>query len=193
MRTTLFLISILFAITVNGQTVTKEKKETVNTETGDTVYTESTTISTTEDITPREDMIVINPLKFFFFYNISYFHKMSDKVALGGGFQIPTLGGLGGVGVNAELRYYPSAKTLRGFYFAPNISYNNFTVVNDDGFSTFSIGALVGWQWFPGDDFAIGLGIGIDYYTASVDSYENDFSNYSGTLPAIRFDIGYAW
>ena len=136
MRTTLFLISILFAITVNAQTVTKEKKETVNTETGDTVYTESTTISTTEDITPREDMIVINPLKFFFFYNISYFHKMSDKVALGGGFQIPTLGGLGGIGVNAELRYYPSAKTLRGFYFAPNISYNNFTVVNDDGFST---------------------------------------------------------
>ncbi|MCP5062301.1 MAG: DUF3575 domain-containing protein [Ignavibacteriae bacterium] len=193
MNTKLILISILIAISVNAQTVTKEKKETVNTETGDTVYTESTTISTTEDITPRENMIVINPLKFFFFYNISYFHKMSDKVALGGGFQIPTLGGLGGIGVNTELRYYPSAKTLRGFYFAPNISYNNFTVTNDDGFSTFSIGALVGWQWFPGDDFAIGLGIGIDYYTASVDRYDNDFSNYSGTLPAIRFDIGYAW
>lgn len=193
MRTTLILIFVLFAVTVNAQTLTKEKKKTVNTETGDTVYTESTTLSTTEDITPREDMIVINPLKFFLFYNISYFHKMSDKVAIGGGFQIPTIGGLGGIGVNGELRYYPSAKTLRGFYFAPNISYNNFTVVNDDGFSTFSIGALVGWQWFPGDDFAIGLGIGIDYYTASVDRYETDFSNYSGTLPAIRFDIGYAW
>ncbi|MEE9431036.1 MAG: hypothetical protein V3V16_08355 [Melioribacteraceae bacterium] len=193
MKMLLLLITIIFTISLTAQTQTKEKKKTVNTETGDTVYTESTTISTTEDITPREDMIVINPLKFFFFYNISYFHKISDKVALGGGFQIPTITGLGGIGVNAELRYYPSAKTLRGFYFAPNISYNNFTVVRDEGFSTFSIGGLVGWQWFPGDDFAIGLGLGIDYYTGSVDKYDSDFSNYSGTLPAVRFDIGYAW
>lgn len=192
MKKILLLIMVFTTISISAQVITKEKKKTVNTETGDTVYTESTIISTSEDITPRENMIVINPLKFFLFYNISYFHKVSDKVALGGGFQIPTIKYLGGVGVNAELRYYPSAKTLRGFYFAPNISYN-YVTVSDGAASAFSIGALIGWQWFPGDDFAMGLGIGIDYYTGADSQDNSDFSSISGTIPAVRFDIGYAW
>jgi preprotein translocase subunit YajC len=186
-----FILLILFTISISAQIKTKEKKKTV-TEEGDTVYTESTIISTIEDITPREDMIVVNPLKFFIFYNLSYFHKISDKVALGGGFQIPTISGLGGFGINAEARIYPSGKTLRGFYIAPNISYNNLNVTGGST-SAFGIGALIGWQWFPGDDFAIGLGIGIDYYTGSVDDIDDDFNNYSGSVPAVRFDIGYAW
>lgn len=186
-----FILLVLFTISISAQIKTKEKKKTV-TEEGDTVYTESTIISTIEDITPREDMIVVNPLKFFIFYNLSYFHKISDKVALGGGFQIPTISGLGGFGINAEARIYPSGKTLRGFYIAPNISYNNLNVTGGST-SAFGIGALIGWQWFPGDDFAIGLGIGIDYYTGSVDDVDDDFNNYSGSVPAVRFDIGYAW
>jgi len=189
---TTFCIIILFTTAISAQIVTEEKKKTV-TEKGDTVITESTTISTSEDITPRNDMIVINPLKFFLFYNLSYFHRVSEQFALGGGVQIPTISGLGGVGVNLEARIYPSGKTLRGFYIAPNMSYNNLT--HDDGGSTsaFSIGALIGWQWFPGDDFAIGLGIGADYYTGSLDDVDDDFDNYSGTIPVVRFDIGYAW
>ena len=190
-KTLTFCIVILFTATIGAQVVTEEKKKTV-TESGDTVYTESTIISTSEDITPREDMIVINPLKFFVFYNLTYFHKVSDKVALGGGIQFPTIAGLGGFGINAEARIYPSGKTLRGFYIAPNISYNNLTD-NNGSASAVGIGALIGWQWFPGEDFAIGLGIGADYYTGSVDDLDSDFDNYSGTIPAVRFDIGYAW
>jgi hypothetical protein len=56
------------------------------------------------------------------------------------------------------------------------------------------MGGLVGWQWFPGDQFAIGLGIGADYYFLSDDNTGNDdFEDYSGMAPALRFDIGYAW
>jgi hypothetical protein len=187
------LFLVFFVSSLSAQIVTEEKKKTV-TESGDTVYTESTIISTSEDITPRNDMIVINPLKFFIFYNISYFHKLSDKVAIGGGIQIPTISGIGGIGVNGEARIYPSGKTLRGFYFAPNFSYNHLTVGNNDGGTTaFGIGALVGWQWFPGEEFAIGLGLGVDYYTGSIEDNDSDFGNYSGSVPAIRFDIGYAW
>lgn len=192
MGKTLLLLFVFFAVTINAQIVTKEKKGTVNTETGDTVYTESTIITTSENITARENMIVVNPLKFILFYNISYFHKISDKIALGGGIQIPTIRNLGGMGINAELRYYPSRKSLRGFYFAPNISYNYITIT-EDATSAFSIGTLIGWQWFPGNDFAIGLGIGIDYYIGTNSQDYPDYSNISGTVPAIRFDIGYAW
>jgi hypothetical protein len=182
---------VMFSFTF-GQDKTNEKKWTIDPETGDTVYTEAVIISQTEDITPRNSMIIINPLKFLLFYNISYFHKLSDKAAIGGGIQMPTISGLNGFGVNAEVRLYPSGKNLRGFYFAPNVSYNNLSSDgSDNSVSITSAGGLVGWQWFPGDQFAMGLGIGVDYYFFS--GNDDSFSKLNGTAPALRFDIGYAW
>jgi hypothetical protein len=175
-----------------AQTKTEEKKKTVTTSEGDTVVTESQIISTEEDITPRSEMIVINPLKFLLFYNISYFHKFSDKSAFGLGLQVPTLSGIDGFGINAEIRIYPSGKNLKGFYFAPNFSYNHLTSGSVESSPT-SLGILVGWQWFPGTDFALGLGIGVDYYFGSVSDENDNFGNYNGAAPALRFDIGYAW
>jgi len=175
-----------------GQERTDEKKWTIDPETGDTIYIESVVISQSEDITPRSSMIIINPLKFLLFYNISYFHKLNDGTAIGGGIQMPTVSGLTGFGANAEVRFYPKGKNLKGFYFAPNISYNN---ISDDETgetaSITSVGGLVGWQWFPGEQFAMGLGIGVDYYFVSGNT--DDFSELDGTAPALRFDIGYAW
>jgi hypothetical protein len=195
---TILLTAIICFVAVHsvlGQERTDEKKWTLDPVTGDTVYTEAVTISQSEDITPRNDLIIINPLKFLLFYNISYYHKLSDQVTIGGGIQMPTIKGIDGFGASAEVRLYPSGKNLRGFYFAPNISFNNLSDSNGDGsISLFSIGGLVGWQWFPGDQFAIGLGIGADYYFLSDEKSNNDdFENYSGMAPALRFDIGYAW
>lgn len=194
MKTLLFslLIGSAILLTASGQDRTDERKWNINPATGDTVYTEAVIISETEDITPRNSMIVINPLKFLLFYNLSYFGKVTDGLAVGGGLQIPTISGLDGFGVNAEVRFYPSGKNLRGFYFAPNVSYNNLSDNEGSGsVSISSIGGLVGWQWFPGEQFAIGLGIGVDYYFFSGDS--DSFSDLNGTAPLLRFDIGYAW
>jgi hypothetical protein len=189
----LLTISLLVPVSI-AQVKTEETKTTVDVETGDTVLTESVTISTEEDITPRSQMIVVNPLKFLVFYNLSYFHKISDNMVFGGGFQIPTLSGIDGFGINSELRIYPKGKNLRGFYFAPNISYNHIETGNIST-SPFSAGILIGWQWFPGTDFALGLGIGVDYYFGSFsDDNDNDnLGSYDGASPALRFDIGYAW
>ena len=194
---TLSLTLLLFGLFLStgfGQEKTGEKKWTIDPETGDTIYTESVIISETEDITPRSSLIVINPLKFLLFYNISYFHKISDGAAIGGGIQFPTPKGISGFGVNAEVRFYPTGKNLRGFYVAPNFSYNSLT--EDETNETLSItsaGGLVGWQWFPGDQFALGLGIGADYYFFTDESANEDFDSYDGFAPALRFDIGYAW
>ena len=175
-----------------GQEKTNERKWTIDPQTGDTVYIESVSISESEDITPRSSMIVINPLKFLLFYNLSYFHKINNGFAIGIGVQAPTLSGIDGFGINAEARFYPKGKNLKGFYFAPNISYNHLTIGNVSS-SPVSIGGLVGWQWFPGEQFAMGLGIGVDYYFGSVSDKNDDFGKYDGTAPALRFDIGYAW
>ena len=186
------LTSCLVVFSAFGQDRTDETRIAVDTETGDTVITESVIVSLTEDITPRSGMIIINPLKFLLFYNISYFHKISAGAVVGGGIQIPTLSGIEGFGVNAEVRFHPSGKNLRGFYFAPNFSYNNLSGDDegDESISITSVGGLIGWQWFPGEQFAMGLGIGIDYYFFSGD--DDDFSSINGTAPALRFDIGYA-
>jgi len=187
-----FLLSFCLVQFTFGQTRTDETTKTVQKVKGDTTITEAVTISQKEDITPRRQMLVINPLKFFLFYNLSYFQMVTPNLAIGGGIQAPTIKDLNGFGVNLEMRFYPSGKTLRGFYLAPNISYNE---LSDEEMSTepFSIGILAGWQWFPGDDFAIGLGIGIDYYTGTVDEGDGEIESYSGKVPALRFDIGYGW
>jgi len=186
------MIAIAILTSAYGQERTDEKKWTIDPVTGDTIYTESVTIAEAEDITPRNSMIVINPLKFLLFYNISYFYKISDGAVIGAGVQMPTPKDISGFGVNAEARFYPNGKNLRGFYFAPNVSYNDLTDdAGNETASIFSIGGLVGWQWFPGDQFAMGLGIGIDYYFFS--GSDEDFNDYDGFAPALRFDIGYTW
>lgn len=189
---TLILILLLSAQFVFGQDETKETKKTVSKTEGDTTISQSVIISKTTDITPRSDMIVINPVKFILFYNISYLHKFSEHTVAGIGIQTPTLSGIDGFGINAEVRLYPNGQNMRGFYFAPNISYNHLTAGNSST-DPFSLGALLGWQWFPGEQFALGLGIGVDHYWGSVSDNGNDFGKYNGFVPAIRFDIGYAW
>ena len=57
-----------------GQERTDERKWTIDPATGDTIFTQSVIISEFEDITPRNSMIVINPLKFLLFYNISFYY-----------------------------------------------------------------------------------------------------------------------
>jgi hypothetical protein len=175
-----------------GQDRTEARKWKIDPATGDTIYYEEVVISKTEDITPRSNMIVINPLKFLLFYNISYFHQLESGTVIGFGIQSPTISGLNGIGINAEVRFYPSGKNMRGFYIAPNISYNNLSSdESSSSVSVTSVGGLLGWQWFPGDQFAMGLGIGMDYYFFSGD--DDSYNKINGTAPALRFDIGYAW
>jgi len=186
------LIGGLFISSNFGQERTDEKKWTIDPQKGDTLFTSSVIVSQSEDITPRNSMIVINPLKFLVFYNISYFQKINDGAAIGVGLQMPTISGVNGIGVNAEARFYPKGNNLRGFYLAPNFSYNNLTEEGDnENVSITSAGALVGWQWFPDEQFAMGLGIGLDYYFFS--GNVDDFEDYNGFAPALRFDIGFAW
>ena len=186
------LISTSF---IQAQVRTEETKTSVDKKTGDTTVVQSTIVSTSEDITPRNHMFVVNPLKFFLLYNLCYFAAVSDNIAIGGGFQIPTPSGVSGFGINFEARIYPSGKSLKGFYVAPNFSYNSLKYEEngeEETMNPFSAGLLIGWQWFPGDEFAIGLGLGVDYYTGETESAGN-IEKFSGTVPAIRFDIGYAF
>jgi hypothetical protein len=188
MKSVLFVF-VFICITAYAQDKTTERRSTKDS-TGKVVVTESEIISRTEDITPRNCMIVINPLKFFLFYNISFYMKINQTITAGLGVQTPTISELSGFGLNGEVRIYPKSKGLRGFYFAPNFSVNSLNNNSSETETISSIGILIGWQWFPGDDFAMGLGIGIDHYFGT---NGNGYNNINGNMPAVRFDIGYAW
>jgi hypothetical protein len=195
MRTRILILACAtlgLCMSANAQIRTEETRKTVDPAKGDTVVTQSVIISRSEDITPRKNILLINPLKFFIFYNLSYMHRVSTDVVVGGGLQTPTIGGIDGWGINAELRIHPSSKAPRGFYIAPNFSYNSLSIGSTTA-TPMSLGILLGWQWFPGDEFAMGLGIGIDHYWGSASDKNSDFGRYDGNAPALRFDIGYAW
>jgi hypothetical protein len=191
----LLLATGLFCLLITnisiGQERTIEKRVTIDSK-GNKDSTEAVIVSKTEDITPRNNIITINPLKFILFYNLNYYHKIDNNTVIGGGIQTPTLKDIDGFGINAEIRIHPSSKAPKGFYFAPNFSFNSLTTTGSkSNAKVFSMGILVGWQWFPGTDFAMGLGIGIDRYFIS--NSKSAFSSYDGNAPALRFDIGYGW
>ncbi len=195
MKSTVLLFLLMIVCVAQsglGQTRTTETRTSVDKRTGDTITTQSVVIAQSEDVTPRTSMIILNPLKFLLFYNLSYSQTVSPSAVVSGGVQIPTPAGVSGFGMNFEVRLHPSGKAPRGFYVAPNISYNSLRAGSTSA-HPFSIGGLLGWQWFPGDEFAMGLGIGVDYYSGSVEEGKGEIGKFSGWAPALRFDIGYAW
>jgi hypothetical protein len=204
-RVTIATLVALVALTASAAAQTRTEETVTTTDsTGKEVTSKVVRVGTSEDITARSNMIVVNPLKMFLFYNLSYYHALSKSIVVGGGLQMPTVSGISGFGANAEMRWHPSGKAMRGFYVAPNISFNTLSTKEtffdgstlESSATPISLGVLTGWQWFPGDEFAIGLGLGIDYYWISADATDGEtsvFGSYDGLAPALRFDIGYAW
>jgi len=182
---------VLFFSNLQAQTKTEEER-TVKNPDGTTTTVKSTVVSKSEHITERNNMININVIKVVFFYNLTYYQKVSPDITLGAGVEIPTFPGVSGFGINTEMRFHTSGKGMRGFYIAPNFA---FTKTNGSGYAasagSTSVGILLGWQWLPGDDFSIGFAFGVDKY---LDTNPSDVAFYdSGTLPALRLEVGYAW
>lgn len=84
-------------------------------------------------------------------------------MGIGRGIQIPTLSDLNGFGENVGPLSCTSGKTYRSFYFGPNGSFKYPSGDNSDvPTPLLSFCGLIGWQWFLGDDLAIGLDIGMN-------------------------------
>jgi hypothetical protein len=205
-----FALALLSVCTSIAQTVTTETRTTVDSATGKSVTTYSTVVSESEDVTPYNNVITLDPLKLLFYWNLSYYRAISKSIVLGVGIQAPTgfinLGSdnvnISGFGGKFELRWHPGGRAVRGMYIAPNVVFNSLsaevtTEGSTDGGSatTVTVGALIGWQWLVGDEFAMGLGLGVDKYFLSVsdDKDISNFEGFEGIFPALRFDIGYAW
>ena len=110
-----------------------------------------------------------------------------------------------GFGLIPEYRFYPGAdkEAIEGFYAAPFLVYNNFTVKDDDSKAALNIyggGGKVGWNWLLGksDGFVIDLSFGLRYTDGNLDvesGSDDDFDVdlWKGVRPDLNFAIGFAF
>ncbi|WP_176829738.1 DUF3575 domain-containing protein [Tenacibaculum sp. MAR_2009_124] len=104
------------------------------------------------------------------------------------------------IGGEGKFKFYFSSEenAPRGWYAAPFVNYSTSSAKSsegqDVGFSTFSGGALAGYQWvFGGDDsgFALDLNFGAQYVSASATG--GTTVSIDGFLPRLGVSLGYAW
>ena len=212
-----FLAAYVFSANVlRAQTEIKQHTTIIDSATGKTTVTTETIVKTEEDISPYTDMLNINPLKFLLAYNLNWMHKLSSNTAIGFGAELGTAfaSDVEGTswGVLGEFRFYPSKRSLHGFYVAPNFSFTQTTNIyyyTTDASGNYSyvqgteqmlsVGILAGWQWFPATDFSMGFALGVDdYIPINQKGNDEDFDLFGGmygkgTSPTLRFDLGYAW
>ncbi len=216
------LVFLSGVATTRAQTKVEQRKVSVDSATGVRTGTVDTIVKTEEDISPYTEMMNINPLKFLLAYNLNWIHKLSSSTALGIGAEIATNVGDAmntgtSWGVLGEFRFYPSKKSLHGFYVPPNFSYTQTSNVysyiengagnsfsGNEGYYTeqmLSLGILAGWQWFPATSFSMGFALGADDYIPLNPKTGEDYEDVSllggltgkGASPTLRFDLGYAW
>ncbi len=107
-----------------------------------------------------------------------------------------------GLIVTPEFRIYPKKDALDGFYIAPYLRYQKFTVKNTSDDSRGSLtsmggGILFGRQWIYDSGFTMDLFFGGHYSSSSVkvdsgtDSFDSDV--FSGFKPRIGFALGFAF
>jgi hypothetical protein len=219
LHVTLFLV---FAATYASAQVKSEETVTTTDTSGRTTTISVTTLSKTEDITPRNDVILMSPLDFIRNYNLSYLHSIAPNLAIGGGFRLghdliaDYSDTKTSFGLMLEGRFYPGKKAVKGFYLAPNLSADWLKYVDNEGVydpqtgrtnpgeitmtgMAFTVGLMSGWQFFPWEEMTMGVGLGFDHHmlmsSNTVTNYGyRPFDDYNGkTFPAVRFDIGYAW
>ncbi|MGE0076790.1 MAG: DUF3575 domain-containing protein [Bacteroidales bacterium] len=106
-----------------------------------------------------------------------------------------------GLILTPEVRFYPRNNAIDGFYVAPYIRYQNFSL--EDGeykatYSNFGGGISLGRQWVTDSGFTMDLFFGAHYTSGKIDvdsGTEDDFdvSNFDGFRTRVGFSIGFAF
>ena len=141
---------------------------------------------------------------------INYERKINDGASAQLGVSFWSFGSDGssisGLGLVPEYRFYTAQEALEGFYIAPFMKYNNYTVKDDDeGFkaaaNVYRFGAKGGFQWLMGkkENFVIDLAFGGKYSDFNLkvkEGDDSDFENedlFQGFSPELHFAIGFAF
>lgn len=141
---------------------------------------------------------------------VNYERKLSESTSAQLGVSYFSFNNSGdsfsGLGLVPEFRFYVNKNALDGFYVAPFMKYNNFTVKDgDSGFqgalNIYRAGAKAGMQWLMGknENFIIDLAFGGKYSDFNLNVKEGDGDSFDsedlfeGFSPELHFAIGFAF
>jgi hypothetical protein len=109
-----------------------------------------------------------------------------------------------GLIITPEVRFYPKNRAIDGFYVAPYLRYQKFSVKNtldnaEASLTTTGGGMLIGRQWITKSGFTMDLFFGAHYSGTSVssdssngiDSYDKNI--FSGFKPRVGFALGFSF
>jgi hypothetical protein len=132
------------------------------------------------------------------YLNLSYYRAVDSNNAFGAyvGYLYHVVGNeqIAGYGFGLSYRYYPAKRAISRFYYSPTIGIQFGDVVNGarDRITGVLVSAMVGWQWFPEEVFAVGLGFG-GRMIFGEHSSDPVIGEAFGASPVITLDLGYAW
>ena len=148
----------------------------------------------------RTKVIKTNPLGMAFGnFNMTYEKVLNTKssILFSGSYMYELFGvdvNTGSIGLG--YRYYitnEKKEVPSGFYVNPQASFGFGNVENDVNFTTFSLGAELGYQWAWESGFTLDLGLGPNYTSVSGDVDNVGFDSTGGILPSATLAIGYAF
>lgn len=134
------------------------------------------------------------------YLNLSYYHTFGAQHAAGAyvGYLYHPVGDerITGYGLGLAYRYYPAGKALARFYYSPIVGVQRGEVIRAEGRDP-AVGILVsgmlGWQWFPEGNFAVGLAFGGRIILGGNDEEDPVIRDAFGASPIITLDLGYGW
>lgn len=105
-----------------------------------------------------------------------------------------------GLILTPEMRFYPKQNAIDGFYIAPYVRYQNFSIEGDNGKGTYSNiggGVAFGRQWITKSGFTMDLFFGGHYGSGKVEvesgTEDFDTAKFDGFRTRIGFAIGFAF
>ncbi|KAA3640558.1 MAG: DUF3575 domain-containing protein, partial [Bacteroidetes bacterium] len=149
----------------------------------------------------QSNVIKANPIGLAFGnFNATYEKVLNDasSVLVKGSYRYSLFGiDVSTFGIGAGYRFYITNKNKPapgGFYVQPQASFSGGSV-GDSGasYTSFGVGAELGYQWVWDSGFVLDLGLGPNYTVLSgeVDDFGRDSAG--GILPSATLAIGYAF
>lgn len=165
---------------------------------GSAVRAQKTTTHAPLEVIPQNAVMVNLGGLALDYLNVSYYRGFDSNHALGAyvGYLYHLVGDeqIAGYGFGLSYRYYPAGRAISRFYYSPTIGLQLGDVINGqkDRATGVLVSAMIGWQWFPEEIFAVGLGFGVRAILGEGNS-DPVISNAFGASPVITLDLGYGW
>ena len=143
----------------------------------------------------------VDPLSLLFgAANVGADFAVSDQWTLGGGVSYSSYKSgdtkASAFGVEGRAQFFFNQVFSDSWYLAPYFTYaqgtGESTTVSDVTVSVTQIGAIIGYMWIW-ENFNIQLGGGFRHISIDADSNASTFDDLSGVIPALEFNLGYAF